>query len=54
MNAILIGLFVVSPIIGYFIQFTLGLITGFLIEGFSFVIGSSLVTREKFEHTYEK
>jgi len=54
MNAILIGLFVVSPIIGYFIQFPLGLITGFLIGGFSFVIGSSLVTREKFEHAYEK
>ena len=54
MSALLIVLFIIAPIVGYFIEPSIGLIVGVLIGGISFVIGSYVVSRERIHSTYEK
>lgn len=54
MNVVLIGLFIIAPIIGYLVEPFIGLIVGFLIGGISFVIGSYIVPRERIHFRYEK
>ena len=54
MNALLIVLFIISPIIGYFVEPFIGLIVGFLSGGMIFVIGSYVISRERIHFRYEK
>lgn len=54
LNALLIGILIASPIVGYFINPVLGMISGFIFGGASFVIGQYAATKVKIHYRYEK
>lgn len=54
LNALLIGILIVSPIVGYFINPVLGVISGLIFGGASFVLGQYAVTKVKIHYRYEK